>query len=127
MSFPTAEKWKPWADFKLYSLVKNSKGGSGNVANVIPVVHIVGYKEGKKIKKLESFNNVKLSGSPEAGRTVLKLLTDDTPELSFWNSYLEKVPFNFAPAWRTSNDSSIAMFPHIDNSTMRSILSNIDL
>jgi len=26
---------------------------------------------------------------PDAGKTVLKLLTDETPEFSLWNSYLE--------------------------------------
>ncbi len=51
---------------------------------------------------------------------VLKLLTDETPEFSRWNSYLEKAPLRTAPAWRTSTVSSMAMLPHMDSSIVLS-------
>ena len=56
---------------------------------------------------------------PDAGRMVLKLLTEAIPLFSLWNSYREKAPSSLAPEWRMSTTSSTAMLPHMETSIVR--------
>ena len=107
VGLPTAEKRKSGPDLELDGVVKNPEGRGWDVANIVAVVgvscwkQIYNWKNSSLISKKErtsvytfvlsedshtELNFFKEFSIPDAGKTVLKLLTDETPEFSLWNS-----------------------------------------